>query len=198
MFHVTRPLVLASGSPRRRQFLYDLGLTFEVVSPGNAEPLPEAGEEPAAYAIRSACCKAVAVAQARPDAVVIGADTIVVLDGAVIGKPKDSHDALHMLTQLAGRTHTVITGVCLVLPGDEVESLHCASRVRFHAWSHDVLAAYAATDEPLDKAGAYAVQGVGSFLVAAIDGSWSNVVGLPVTELMERLLAHNIVRVGQA
>jgi septum formation protein len=216
MFHVTHSLILASASPRRQQFLRDLGLDFTVVKPKADEPRPLPGEEPAAYVGRVAALKAGEVASAHPDQVIVAADTAVVIDGDILGKPRDEADSLRMLERLAGRTHAVITAVHVIFPdaagfnpartqGDpgsaaprlEADALRsgfaCESRVRFHAWPRAILAAYARSGESLDKAGAYAVQGKGAFLVAAITGSWSNVVGLPVAELIEFLLQRGLI-----
>lgn len=195
MFHTCTELVLASASPRRQQFVRDLGLRCTLaIAPGDeARPMP--GEEPAAYASRTAQAKALAVAALHPHAVILAADTIVVLDGDILGKPVDDADSLAMLIRLSGRSHTVITAVCLIFPAEQAtETFSVSSTVRFHTWPHAVLAAYAASGEPRDKAGAYAVQGLGSFLVEAIDGSWTSVVGLPIAELAERLLAHGVIR----
>ena len=204
MFHVTHPLVLASGSPRRQQFLHELGLTFSIDQSNGEEPRPEACEDPAAYAMRAAAHKAAAVAPAHPGCTVVAADTIVVIDGDILGKPNDADESLSMLERLSGREHTVITAVGMLVPDVSSNArsdarpveFFCSSRVRFHPWPRDILAAYAHSGEPLDKAGAYAVQGLGAFLVAEIHGSWSNVVGLPLTELTETLLRLGVIRLA--
>lgn len=186
-------LVLASASPRRQLFLQELGLTHTVVRPQGVEPQPMAGEAPDDYACRAAGAKARAVARACPQAVVLAADTVVALDSIILGKPVDAEDALRMLRLLAGRIHRVISAVSLALPGGGMVEFHDIAQVRFHPWPEKVLVAYAHTGEPFNKAGAYAIQGQGAFLVAELTGSWSTVVGLPVTQLVEVLLVHGLV-----
>lgn len=185
-------LVLASRSPRRRQFLDEWGLAYRIVTGEDGEPRPQKGEAPAAYARRAARGKALAAAAAAGRAtgprVLLAADTIVALDGDILGKPADREQALDMLRRLAGREHEVISAVCLLGPRAEEILFHDVSRVRFAAWPEAVLAAYAATGEPDDKAGAYAVQGQGAVLVEAVNGSWSTVVGLPVSCLAREML----------
>ena len=195
MFAVLRPLVLASGSPRRQQFLRDLGLAFRVVLPQGREPRPEPGEQPVDYALRIAALKGESVAAVCPEDVVLAADTIVILNNDILGKPADEREALTMLERLSGCTHVVVTAVSLRIPGAERLVFHCESRVAFHSWPRSVLEAYAKSGEPLDKAGGYAVQGLGSFLVRAVEGSWTSVVGLPVTEVTELLLNEGVIRV---
>lgn len=192
-FRALLPLVLASGSPRRREFLHSLGLSFEVYANGAAEPDPLPGEPPADYACRAASAKAASVAALRPGGVVIAADTVVALHGEIMGKPRDRADAVRMLSRLAGHTHEVVSACCVALPDGTRETFHAATRVTMWDAPPAALAAYAATGEPDDKAGAYGIQGVGAFLVESIDGSWSNVVGLPVAELVRLLLRHGII-----
>lgn len=186
-------LVLASHSPRRRQFLDEWGLVYRVVTGRDEEPRPLAGEAPEAYARRAARAKALAAAEADDPAagqrVLLAADTIVAVDGDILGKPADREHALSMLRRLAGHTHEVISAVCLLGPRDEEILFHDVSRVRFAPWPEEVLAAYAATGEPDDKAGAYAIQGQGAVLVEAVTGSWSTVVGLPVSRLAQEMLS---------
>lgn len=186
-------LVLASHSPRRRQFLEEWGLVYRIVTGRDEEPRPRAGEAPAAYARRAARAKALSAAaadgQAAGPRVLLAADTIVALGEDILGKPADRTQALEMLRRLAGRTHEVISAVCLLGPQDEEIVFHDVSRVRFAPWPEAVLAAYAATGEPDDKAGAYAIQGQGAVLVEAVDGSWSTVVGLPVSRLAQEMLS---------
>lgn len=186
-------LVLASHSPRRRQFLEEWGLVYRIVTGRDEEPRPRAGEAPAAYARRAARAKALSAAaadgQAAGPRVLLAADTIVALGEDILGKPADRAQALEMLRRLAGRTHEVISAVCLLGPQDEEIVFHDVSRVRFAPWPEAVLAAYAATGEPDDKAGAYAIQGQGAVLVEAVDGSWSTVVGLPVSRLAQEMLS---------
>jgi len=192
-FRALASVVLASGSPRRREFLESLGLAFEVYGNGAAEPDPLPGEPPADYARRAAEAKAASVAAARPGCVVIAADTVVALHGETMGKPQDRADAVRMLARLAGHTHEVVSACCVALPGGTRETFHAVTRVTMWNAPPAALAAYAATGEPDDKAGAYGIQGVGAFLVESIDGSWSNVVGLPVAELVQLLLRHGTI-----
>lgn len=221
-------LVLASGSPRRRQFLEEWGLPFVPARPGNAEPRPGPGESPRQYTLRAAEAKALAVASqaAHADALVLAADTVVTLEGDILGKPRDQAEALSMLARLSGRGHEVISAVCLILPrhagpagqlrGQGSRPLRSGSaqsaaqaqtgpdkrcrlsfcdtsRVFFHPWPNAVLRAYARTHEPDDKAGAYAIQGQGAFLVERVEGSWSTVVGLPLTALAQILLEQGLI-----
>lgn len=197
---VLRPgirLVLASASPRRRQFMDEWGLPYTVVRPAGVEPRPKDGEPPADYALRAAAAKARAVA-GRPDAdsadLILAADTVVALGHDILGKPADPADALRMLRRLSGREHQVITGVCCLFPDGTTSGFADTSAVRFHAWPDDVLAAYVRSGEPADKAGAYAIQGQGAFLVAGVHGSWSTVVGLPVSRLADLLLSGGWMR----
>ncbi|MEG2172526.1 MAG: Maf family nucleotide pyrophosphatase [Desulfovibrionaceae bacterium] len=197
-FQALCPLVLASSSPRRQEFLRDMGLAFTCVCPLGSEPAPLPGEDPAVYAQRAADGKSLTVAKAQPDAVVIGADTVVALEHRIFGKPRNAAHALHMLKALCGCTHTVISALCVVFPArnqnpQKIIRLHRATAVTFHAWPENLLAAYVATGEPMDKAGAYAIQGQGAFLVESIHGSWSSVVGLPLTELLQLLWEENSI-----
>lgn len=196
-YRALAPIVLASNSPRRRDLLGSLGLDFEVCPSNAPEPPPAPGEAPEDYARRMAHMKTMDVAVLYPESVVLGADTIVVLPGAggsasgatVLGKPTDNADALAMLTSLSGRAHKVITGCCLVLPGmAEPTRLAVTTEVTMRASTTAELAAYIATGEPHDKAGAYAIQGLGAFLVTEVRGSYTNVVGLPVAEICQLLL----------
>ncbi len=172
-------LILASGSPRRRDLLAGLGLDF-AVRPVDLDESVLPGEEPAVYVERLAGEKA--RARAEIGEVVLAADTIVVLDGEILGKPEDAADARRMLSRMQGRWHTVLTAVALVLPeGEEEEAVTVVStRVRIGALSAQQIAIYVATGEPLDKAGSYAIQGRGALLVEEIDGNYTNVVGLPL------------------
>lgn len=194
MFVAACPLVLASASPRRQELLRVLGLDFACI-PADIDESAWPGEDAAGFATRMAREKAGAVARAQPAAAcVIGADTVVAIDGRVLGKPQNHAEALAFLSLLNGRTHTVITGYN-VRVGQRGLNLsgHVCSRVQFGNFPEEVLAAYAATPEPMDKAGAYAMQGAGCFLVRAVDGSSSNVIGLPVGELVQLLLQQQII-----
>ena len=197
-FYAALPLALASASPRRRKFLHLLGLEFELVRPTGIEPQPLAGENPADYAIRAATAKALAAAQTRPGAFTLGADTIVAFEGEILGKPRDRRHALDMLLRLSGKSHVVISACCCCLPDGTARHATGEARVHFFPWPRDVLAAYAATDEVLDKAGAYAIQGRGAFLAQRVEGSVSAVVGLPMAQLVSLLLELEIIRAHAA
>ena len=179
---MTRPrLVLASGSPRRRQLLRDLGLDFEV-RPPDADETQLAGETAEAMVMRLARDKA--LMDLRPGEVHLAADTTVVVDGRVLGKPADAADARSMLSEIAGRDHAVFSGVAVArLDGDgepRIASRLVHTRVTMRPLDEREIADYVATGEPLDKAGAYGIQGLGSLLVEAVDGNYLNVVGLPL------------------
>ena len=181
-----RPLVLASSSPRRAELLRAAGIPF-VIRAAAIDESRQPEEAPDTYVRRLAVAKARAVT-AAPHELVLGADTVVVAGQACLGKPADAVDAAAMLRQLAGRSHEVLTGVALVRAGEPVAVDVAATRVTFAALTDAEVAWYAATPEPYDKAGGYAVQGLASRFVTAIDGSYANVVGLPV-ELVCRLVA---------
>jgi septum formation protein len=178
------PLLLASRSPQRRAILEQLGIPFEVVVPSYVEA---AGGDPVALARRHAQGKAASVAGVAGQRPLLGVDTIVVLDGTVYGKPADATEAEAMLEALGGRTHEVVSGLCLVTPGwEEVE--HEVTRVSFRPLDARDLAAYVGSGEWEGRAGAYAIQGRGAALVERIEGDYLNVVGLPAA-LLVRLLA---------
>ncbi len=177
-------LVLASTSPRRRVLLAGQGLRFTVVDPAVDEDV-RAGSA-ATLARRLALAKARAAFAGRPRAWCLGADTIVVLGKAILGKPRSAAEARRMLQRLSGRTHRVLTGVALIGPGMTAARV-VTTRVRFRRLGAGEIAAYVASGEPRDKAGAYAAQGAGAVLVAGIEGDWSNVVGLPLGAARELL-----------
>ena len=181
-------LYLASSSPRRRELLTQIGLSFHLVS-GNVDETPLPDEAPAAYVERLARCKAQAgltmLAQ-RPDVCVLGADTAVVLDGRILGKPTDREDALAMLQALSGREHQVLTAVAVV-DRDRCEVRVVSSNVAFRAIGSAEAEAYWDTGEPHDKAGGYAIQGLAAIFVKRVEGSYSAVVGLPLCETAELL-----------
>lgn len=181
-------LILASGSPRRRELLKVLGLPFDVHAPGIDER-PRPGEDPRDLVMRLATEKAVTAA--GEGVVTLGADTEVALDGGTLGKPSDTEDAARLLGKVAGRTHTVLTGVAVVA-GGSVLSTMVASTVTIRPMTEEEIRWYAATGEPLDKAGAYALQGIGAAFVERIDGSHSNVIGLPLVETVELLRSAGI------
>ncbi len=173
--------VLASASSRRRDILSNLGINFETLVSGVDESVPP-GMDPETAALELAKRKAAAVLEKRPDSCVIGADTIVVIDGEVLGKPKDEGDAYRMLKMLSGRTHTVMTGVCVLYQTKE-RSFVEKTQVKFYDLSEEEIDRYILSGEPLDKAGAYGIQGLGCVLVESISGDYFNVVGLPVAKL---------------
>lgn len=178
-------LILASASPRRRELLAGQGIVFDVRSSDIPE-VPEPGEVAEAFTLRIAAEKAAAVAPSAPGAAVLAADTAVVLGGRILGKPADPDDARSMLRSLAGHTHEVITGVCLLAPTG-TERFAVRTAVRFRSIPEAEISWYVGTGEPLDKAGAYAIQGRGGSFVEAIFGSYSNVVGLPLAETLAAL-----------
>jgi septum formation protein len=181
-------LILASSSPRRAELLNALGLRFEIL-PSGLEERYEAGE-PRSFALEMARQKALAVAREIRDSerVILGADTIVVVDGEILGKPVDVVDACAMLRRLSARKHTVVTAFSLVKPTDYVlHSEAVETEVEFKRLSEREIAGYVATGEPMDKAGAYGAQGAGMFLLRTVRGSYANVVGLPVCEVVEAL-----------
>lgn len=190
---VARPadevIVLASRSPRRADLLCTAGLAFEVVPAGDVEAdlaaeLVAAGTEPGRYARELALAKARDVAAGMPGRLVLGADTVVVLDGDILEKPVDEADACRLLDRLSGREHTVISAVALVgaAAGDGVVE-HESTQVRFLEHDARTLARYVTTGEPMDKAGAYGIQGLGALLVERVDGCYFNVMGLPLARL---------------
>ncbi|HWV58515.1 MAG TPA: nucleoside triphosphate pyrophosphatase [Longimicrobiales bacterium] len=178
------PLVLASRSPRRVELLRMLGLTFETI-PSNVDESVRPGETAKAHVERLAREKASSVARRRPDALVIGSDTVVVLDEEVLGQPRDEEEAVDMLLRLAGREHRVETGVAVAAPGGDIRSAVETVRVRFRAFDRRTATEYVATGEPLDKAGAYGIQGYGSTIVESIEGDFFAVMGLPIVRMME-------------
>lgn len=184
----TSTLVLASASPRRQELLARLGLPFAVQPSLIPELHPPGPPARALAAVALDKARAVARQWTGGPAVILGADTEVVIDGRYLGKPRDAADAIRILSELSGRTHEVITGVALVeAPPGREETAAVTTRVTMAAATREEIAAYVATGEPFDKAGGYAVQGLGARLVARIDGCLTNVVGLPV-ETTRRLL----------
>lgn len=183
-----KKIILASASPRRRELLRQVGLQFSV-APADVDESIMPGETAEQYAVRIALDKARAAAKRAAEGLVIAADTIVVLDGEIMGKPVDRRDAERMLSMLSGRMHRVITGVAVVEARSGRESVKsAATKVWFRDLSSAEIAAYAATGEPLDKAGAYGIQGKGALLVEKIEGCYFNVVGLPLSLLDTMLL----------
>ncbi len=182
MPHSPKKLILASRSPRRSELLRSLGLEFEV-SPSKVDETTDPAQSPEQNALNIARHKARWVARQNPGSYVLGADTMVVLDQEIIGQPANEEDACRILSKLAGKRHRVVTGVVLITPEAEEYETAVASTVAIQSVSREEIRSYVATGEPLDKAGAYAIQGKGSFLVESWEGSYSNIVGLPLEAL---------------
>jgi septum formation protein len=185
-------LILASASPRRRELLTAAGISFGVQAadvPEHAGP----GELPQAFAERLAREKATAVSRLMPNDPILGADTIVVVDGQILGKPREAQDAAHMLQLLSGRQHEVITAVCLVAESIPADVRASITRVTMETIPETVIREYIATGEPMDKAGAYAIQGIASRWISRIEGDYSNVVGLPVPLVWKMLKQYGVV-----
>jgi nucleoside triphosphate pyrophosphatase len=181
-------LILASSSPRRAQILRDAGLVFSIISSAVDEtPIP--GEAPGELVLRLANAKAELVAaRSVGPSIVVAADTVVVLEGQILGKPRSTDDARHMLEKLSGRTHSVVTGVSLIrLPDVEQRAFVETTLVHFDRLSANEITRYLATDEPHDKAGAYAIQGRAGRYIPRIEGCYYNVVGLPLARLLSEL-----------
>jgi len=197
LFRTDNRLILASASPRRKEMLENLGLEFEVLAADIAEAV-QAGEKPQEFVSRTALEKAVDIAVNHPDAWVLGADTIVVHEKEILGKPADAQDALKMLMRLSGRMHRVYTGFCLRREQDDLSASRViATEVYFAAFTEKTAKSYVETGEPLDKAGAYGIQGCGGVLVEKINGSYSNVVGLPLAEIIRELLRYKVIEPRQ-
>lgn len=179
-------IILASGSPRRRELLKEACIQFEViVSP--AEEVHDASIPLSELCEKNAALKAEAVAVSNPDAVVIGADTLVWIEGEPLGKPKDMDEARAMLRKLSGRAHTVCTGVCVIYPGGSAKCFHDLTAVHFHPLDEARITEYFEKANPLDKAGAYGIQESGELIVERIEGAFDNVMGLPVAKVVEAL-----------
>ena len=199
MHRPNRPeLILASSSPRRQELLREIGIPFQVHAANiNEDQIPR--EDPMAYALRLAREKAKAVAVQYPHSYVLGADTIVVVDGEVLGKPIDHADAARMLRVLSGRGHEVTTAVSIVVPnkaapGTLVETRASTTKVYFRELSEDEIQRYVAGGEPMDKAGAYAIQGGASRWTDRIEGEFSNVVGLPLSLVTDMLRTNGLLK----
>lgn len=180
------PLVLASASPRRSELMRMLGLDHEIV-PADVDESPLPGEAVLPHVERLARAKALHVAAKRPNALVLGADTVVALDGEVLGKPTNREDAVATLMRLSGRQHEVHTGIALAEPNGFTAVTTSSTRVRFRSFDHTVARRYVATGEPFDKAGSYGIQDLGAALVDGIEGDYYTVVGLPVAALVRLL-----------
>jgi septum formation protein len=179
-------VILASGSPRRRELLEAAGLSFEVI-PSPAEEIHDASLGMEGLCEENARLKAIAVAAHHPEAVVIGADTLVFLDGQPLGKPKDMAEAVRMLRSLSGFVHNVCTGVCICEPGGKIRTLHAVTEVVFRTLDDAMIYEYLAKTSPLDKAGAYGIQDHGEMIVERISGGYDNVMGLPVGLVLKAL-----------
>lgn len=190
----SRLIILASGSPRRRELLSMLGLPFEVItSDADESTPPEWTPEEIVQALALRKAEAVIPSAGGQSSLIIGSDTIVVVDGKVLGKPVDEQDSHAMLKQLQGRTHQVYTGVaCIGLPEGRTVVEHRATSVTMRAMSDEEISGYIATGEPVDKAGSYAIQGLGATLVDRIEGCYFNVVGLPLSLLSGMLSGFGI------
>lgn len=176
-------LILASKSPRRKELLKQIGIPFVVVV-SDAEEVSGNSWTPAALVVENAKRKANAVAEKYPDSPVLGADTVVSSEGKIFGKPKDKDEARKILTALSGKTHEVTTGLALI-NRNEIRTTNVTTKVFFDTMTKADIDAYIATDEPMDKAGAYAIQGKAARFIEKIEGSYSNVVGLPLNALIQ-------------
>ncbi|HET8946133.1 MAG TPA: Maf family protein [Candidatus Polarisedimenticolia bacterium] len=195
---MSRRLILASASPRRADLLGMLGLRFET-RPTGVDETPHPGEPARELAIRLARVKATAAVAAPGPSLVVAADTLVVLDGEVLNKPADRDEAARFLARLAGRTHEVMTGLAVrTHPEEDLVTDLAVSRVTFAPMSRQEIAWYAQSGEGLDKAGAYALQGIGSVFVTSVEGSYTNVIGLPMERLYPHLRRHGFLAISPA
>jgi len=187
----TKPIILASNSPRRKEMLENLGIDFEVI-PSNIDEIRKTGEIPTEFVRRAALEKGIDVleklALENHTPWIIAADTVVVLGDEILCKPKDKNDSKDMITKLSGKTHSVITGWVVGRKGEKWHVDHTGSQVTFHDLSTNQIDNYVATNEGMDKAGSYAIQGIGSFLVKGINGNYLNVVGLPISYVVRVLI----------
>jgi septum formation protein len=187
MVEMVPPLVLASQSPRRKELLEVLGIPFSIVVPETDER-PRAGESPEDYVVRVAREKALDVSSRVVDSVVLSADTVVTIDGHILGKPRDRGDAIRMLTQLSGREHQVFTAVCVLdQRDDQIREALEKTAVSFRQLTGREIEDYVGRENVMDKAGAYAIQGFASVFIPRISGSYSNVMGLPLAMVYELL-----------
>lgn len=182
---IERKLILASASPSRKMLLEQAGLDFEVVVSGVDETVPP-DYTPAQTVEALAQRKGQAVQALRPEAPIIAADSVVSIDGLILGKPKDDEAAKATLRRLSGRTHELITGVCLLING-QMDLFHQVTRVTFYPLTEEEIAEYVALGESRGRAGAYGIEGIGVVLVQSIQGDYPNIVGLPVAETLRRL-----------
>ncbi len=196
IYNTLKYLVLGSGSPRRKELLSSVGLQFKVRPATCEEPPARKGQLPEDYAIEMALMKARNVASLESQATVIGADTIVARDMDILGKPHSKTDAIETLKSLCGRSHKVITGCAVITENDKEINFAVTTEVEFIDCEEAAIKAYVATGEPDDKAGSYAIQGQGAFLVKGICGSYTNVVGLPLARVIEVLIEMGVVVAG--
>ncbi len=192
LFKTVGNLVLASASPRRQEMLKNIGINFDIIHAEVDEQI-QSGDSPAEYVRRIAAAKSLAVSSQYPGAWVLGADTAVVVEDEILGKPADIDHARRMLMDLSGRYHEVWTGFCMSRHGESVLSRTVKTEVTFIELSEKICDAYLATGEFHDKAGSYGIQGQGGFLVEKISGSYTNVVGLPLAEVVQEMLRLGIV-----
>lgn len=186
------PIVLASASPRRADLLKKFRIPFDTIPASSPEPPPQPGDLPADHARHSAAWKArhVADTPGGRNRIILGADTIVTIDGMILGKPDSPGHARRILTQLSGNTHTVITGVALIIPGPQILTSAVQTAVTFRNLDAAEIDWYISTGEGRDKAGGYAIQGLGGAFISSISGCWFNVVGLPVPHIIGILQKH--------
>jgi septum formation protein len=185
--------ILASASPRRQDLLRSVGLKFRTI-PAHVNEDYLAGESPSRHVRRLSCNKAMVIAQKHHNSWVLGADTIVVIDGIILGKPQNKKQAKNMLEKLSGRKHKVFTGFTIVHKASgmcKTKVIH--STVRFKIIGHEEMLWYIDCDEPYDKAGGYAIQGKGAYFIQSISGSYTNVIGLPLCEVLETLKTFKVI-----
>jgi septum formation protein len=188
LFKTKRHIILASNSPRRKEFLFSLGIEFDII-PADVDEKLLPGETFREHVIRLSVEKSKKVSKENPDAFVLGADTLVVIDKKPLGKPKDEGEAVEMLRTISGKTHTVLSGYCVVDGGTgDMRTGVVETDVTIKELTEGEIEAYVSTRESMDKAGSYAIQGIGSFMVSEISGSYTNVVGLPVPEVVGAFL----------
>lgn len=195
IYTTEKPLLLASHSPRRKEFLDNLGIQFSVQA-REIDETPLSNEQPMQYVERMAYDKARIVSLNYPDYYVLAADTAVCLGETILGKPEDKTDAVKMLLSLAGKSHVVYSGICVLSASENIKTISSvATEVVFIDFGESLAKAYVDENESLDKAGAYGIQGLGGFLVERISGSYSNVVGLPLTEVLHILVKHDVLHI---
>ncbi|MEN6622534.1 MAG: Maf family protein [Smithella sp.] len=195
--NITSDFILASASPRRQELLRSMGLKFKTI-PAHVNEDYINGENPRQHVKRLAQDKALAIAYKHPESMVLGADTIVVIDGLILGKPKNKMQARQMLERLSGREHKVFTGFSLAHTASGVTKTRVIqSAVQFKSINYEEMEWYISCDEPYDKAGGYAVQGKGAYFIKSIRGSYTNVIGLPLCEVLEELKKLNIIHFGK-